>query len=526
MRFFIAAVLLWASAPAAADWHVASSRHFVIYSEQHPKELTRFATQLEQFDAAVRTVRGMEDVVPSPTARLSVFVVRNQNEVRELADARRSSIAGFYRTQSSGSLAVVPRRFSSGEDDFNERSIFFHEYAHHLMYEQLDQAVPHWLSEGFAELLSTARFDRDGSIFIGTSPGHRRYGIFAADRLSLERMLSGDYEKLTGVEQESIYGRGWLLTHYFTFAEERRGQLADYTSRIARGEAALDAAKAAFGDLRQVERDISRYAVRATLPGLKVALDPASISAISVRRLSDGAAAVMPLRIRSKVGVTEKTAPGVLASVQEVARRYPDDALVQLTLAEAAIDAGYAALAHDAATRAAQLDPRSAEALVFRGRAILELGTDVKAARDSFLAANKLEPEYPEPLLRFYESYVRSGEAPTKNAIAALHYASVLVPGDRNLRLMSAGHYLFDRKLPEARRMLAPLAFDPHAGAMGEVTRKVIALIDSGNVEGALSELKAENSGQPGADQSRSSRSGPAPAPVSASRSLRFRASP
>lgn len=524
MRFFIAAVLLWASAPAAADWHVASSRHFVIYSEQNPKELTRFATQLEQFDAAVRAVRGMEDVVPSPTARLSVFVVRGQNEVRKLADARSSSIAGFYRTSSSGSLAVVPRRFRDGGDDFNERSIFFHEYAHHLMYEQLDQAVPQWLSEGFAELLSTARFDRDGSIFIGTSPAHRSYGIFANDRLSLERLLAGDYEKLTGVERESIYGRGWLLTHYFTFAEERRGQLADYTSRIARGEAALDAAKAAFGDLKQVERDVSRYVVRATLPGLKVAPDPASTSAISVRRLSDAESAVMELRIRSKVGVTEETAPGVLASVQEVARRYPDNALVQLTLAEAALDAGYAALAHDAATRTAQLDPRSAEALVFKGRALLELGTDVKAARDSFLAANSLEPEYPEPLLRFYESYARNGEAPTSNAIAALHYASVLVPGDRNLRLMSAQQYLFDRKLPEARRMLAPLAFDPHAGTMREVTRKVVALIDSGNVEGALSELKAESSQQPDADQSRSSLTGPAP--VSAASSLRFRASP
>ena len=32
--------------------------------------------------------------------------------------------------------------------------------------------------------------------------------------LPLETLLSGHYDKITDEQRESIYGRGWLLTHY------------------------------------------------------------------------------------------------------------------------------------------------------------------------------------------------------------------------------------------------------------------------------------------------------------------------
>ena len=48
--------------PAPAAWYRASSEHFLIYSEDKPEDLREFAENLEQFDGAVRAVRGMDDL--------------------------------------------------------------------------------------------------------------------------------------------------------------------------------------------------------------------------------------------------------------------------------------------------------------------------------------------------------------------------------------------------------------------------------------------------------------------------------
>ena len=75
-------------------------------------------------------------------------------------------------------------------------------------------------------------------------------------------------------------------------------------------------------------------------------------------------------------------------------------------------------------------------------------------ARQIFIVANKIDTEDPEPLYDFYKSYVLEGVRPTDNAIAAMHYASDLVPQDAGLRMNSAIAYLNQNKLQEARATL------------------------------------------------------------------------
>ena len=40
----------FAATPSHAAWHVAKSKHFIIYSDENPKVLREFDTQLERFD--------------------------------------------------------------------------------------------------------------------------------------------------------------------------------------------------------------------------------------------------------------------------------------------------------------------------------------------------------------------------------------------------------------------------------------------------------------------------------------------
>ncbi|MFP5330371.1 MAG: hypothetical protein ACLGHC_09605 [Alphaproteobacteria bacterium] len=485
---FAAASLAW-TMPALAAWHEAKSKHFIIYSDDSPERLRAYAVKLEKFDRAVRVARSMQDYPVGDGNRLTVFVVKDEKTVRQLANDKSGFLSGFYIGRASGPLAFVPRK---QEDSSKPDLIFFHEYAHHLMMQALDRPYPEWLVEGFAEFLSTAEFKRDGSVILGTAAHHRAYGLFEGQSLPLEQLLSGNYSKLTSEQRESIYGRGWLLTHYLTFEPSRRGQLDAYLKGMASGQEPLAAATAAFGDLKKLDRDLNAYLNRQRIGGIGISGAAIPEPAVEIKPLSPGAAAVIVLRARSKRGVSEKTAEPLAAEVRQVQQAYPGDPLVEVTLAEAELDAGHAKASEAAADRALAADPRSTEAMIYKGRALMARATEgdsvdeklVEQARNWFLKANKLDTEDPEPLMEYYNSFIAAGSRPTANAIAALHYASNLAPQDASLRINSGLQYLRDGDLKKARHTLAPIAYDPHGGGAAAIAREIVAKIASGDSAG------------------------------------------
>jgi Flp pilus assembly protein TadD len=203
----------------------------------------------------------------------------------------------------------------------------------------------------------------------------------------------------------------------------------------------------------------------------------------------------MQWRIMSKRGVDAKEAQTVVTKVREIAARYPKDAFVQVTLAEAEFDVGNFPAARAAAEAAAKAEPRMVEAQTFKGRALAELAmqgdraASFSAARDAYLAANKIDPEDPEPLFLFFESFRQEGKRPTANAIAALYYASVLAPQDGAVRATSAIAYMNEDKLADARRELVPIAFNPHGGKFAEQARAAIERLDAKDRKGAFEAL-------------------------------------
>lgn len=479
-----------------AAWLRASSTHFVLYADESPAQLRAFAEKLERFDDAVRHVRNMGDPPVGDGNRLTVFVVRSDGEVQKLIHDKTGDIRGFYIPRASGSVAFVPRKSGSGSQwDLDSDIVFFHEYAHHLMMQDLDAPAPPWLVEGFAEFMSTASFEKDGSVDLGIAAKHRAYSLMLGTKLPIERILEGSNPKVGTEDRESLYARGWLLTHYLTFEPTRRGQLEKYLEGISQGTDPLQSARAAFGDLKQLDREIDKYVERPKLNFIKVSATVIKTGPIDVQPLSEGASAVLPLRIESKRGVNPETAEPLAARVRAVEARYPGDELVELTLAEAELDAGHLDASEAAADRALRSDPRSTEGMVFKGRAIAQRGEKLEGAarheafaraRDLFIAANKIDTEDPEPLALYYRTYVMEGVRPTSNAIAALHYASDLAPQDKGLRMNSAVAYLRDGKLAEAKRALTPVAYDPHGGSLADVARAMIGRINSGDTKSAL----------------------------------------
>ena len=506
MRIVLALAALAAAAPAHAAWYKASSKHFIIYADESPKDLNDFATRLERFDQAVRFVRRMDDPPIGDGNRLTVFVMPSLATIQKMADDK--FVEGFYEGRASGSVAFVPRKkYFADADTLDPDIVFFHEYSHHLMFQALNRPLPEWLVEGFAEFMSTVRFKDNGDIGIGAPAQHRAVGLLEGDHLPLETMLSGNYTKITPEERESIYGRGWLLVHYLTFEKSRSGQLERYADLLAKGTPSLDAARSAFGDLKQLDRDLGDYLKRSTLtywvlPGSKF-----TAGNISIQPLSEGASKVIMLRAESQHGVDDKSAEPLAAQVREVEARYPGDELVEVTLAEAELDAGHPEASEAAAERAVKANPRDTDALVLQGRAMEALAEKMSGearanafatVRRLFIAANGVDTEDPDPLFQYYLSYAKQGIPPTDNAIAALHYASDLAPQDVGVRMNSAIAYLSEGKLQEAKSTLSVVAYSPHSGEVSDIAKRMMADIEAGDARKALSEGQSGSNSKAG----------------------------
>ena len=491
---WLCAAALFAAAPAQAAWYRAASKHFVIYAEENPKELQAFAAKLERFDQAARISMSMADPQVGDGNRLTVFVVPSEKEVHLIMGDKKAWQAGFYTGRVEGSLAYVPRHTESNDDP---DAIFFHEYTHHLMMQDLDRPYPEWYVEGFAEFLSTARFDNDGSVWFGQPLQSRAYSLLNMNPPSFEQLSAGLHGKMTDLDIDAFYGRSWLLTHYLLLENKRSGQLAHYVNALAKGEPPLDAARDSFGNLKQLDGELNKYVTERMLQ-FKIGGSRITVGNIDVQPLSAGASQVIMSRAKVKFGYEGQAAEALAGEVRAIESRYPGDELVESTLAQAELEAGHPDAAEAGATKALAANPRDTEAMVLKARAIegKAKGADggtrkslFDQARQQFIAANKIDTEDPEPLYDFYWSYLQEGIHPTDNAVAALHYASDLAPQDIGVRMNSAIAYVEDGKFKEASDTLKVVAYSPHAGEAADAAKRLIGDLDAGKGKDSLKDL-------------------------------------
>ncbi|UYY60150.1 hypothetical protein [Sphingomonas sp. S2-65] len=494
ISLLLAALLAPVSA-RAADWYEASTDHFVVYSEQSPAKLQQFAARLERFDSAMRWLRNLKDEPIGKANRVTVYVVDDTGDVEKLAFR---NAAGFYHPRAGGSLAVVPRNAGAGETDLSAQAILLHEYAHHLMWTFSPNAVyPAWYIEGYAETLATVKFYDDGAVDLGRPPQYRAAGLMSGNALPIEKLLVADTLKLNDQQRDGLYGRGWLLSHYLLLSGQRKGQLDGYLKDLNAGKPTLEAAKA-FGDLRKLDRELEKYK-GGTFKVFKLAGSVIKTGPIEVRKLTPGEAATMDIRIRSKVGVNRKTAPGVYERAKRAAAPYPDDPGAQLVLAETAYDARDYAAAEAAAERALKANPKAVDGYVYRAMARMGMAHKANdktpatwsAIRKIIAAGNRIDPEDPEPLTLYYRSFVEADTPPSDNAKQGLYKAFMLAPQDDQLRFNVATVLLRDRDKDGARATLAPLAYQPHGKGLALVASSLIKLIDSGDIDAVLRKLDA-----------------------------------
>ncbi|RZM03419.1 MAG: hypothetical protein EOP68_20325, partial [Sphingomonas sp.] len=244
-----AAVGVIAATPASAEWREARSRHFTVYSEGKEADLRETATRLEQFDALIRLLSANATVEADQTANpLTVYVVDDIAAVRRLYGKGGSNVGGFYVPRADSSVAFTPRYTS--DDDFTGQLVLFHEYAHHYLLSNYAAPYPAWFSEGYAEYMSTVSFTPTTIAF--GRPAQHRAASLGGDTftMSVDRLFTLGGKRLSDIDTQQLYARGWLLTHYVMADPVRRKQFGTYLARVGEGMPQREAAIAGFGDRR------------------------------------------------------------------------------------------------------------------------------------------------------------------------------------------------------------------------------------------------------------------------------------
>ena len=478
-RILGAVFALWmlvSAGAAKAEWHEASSDHFVIYADQGPEQLRKFADRLERYHRGLEIILKEDRAKPSPSSRVTVYMVRNDAEVRKLQGNKKSFVQGFYMPRAGGSVAFVPETISGSGDSMAPYRILFHEYAHHFLIGSAAESYPLWYSEGFAEFLSSVKFERDGGIGLGAPANHRGYELMLAKPVPIERLLdTAGYLKSRTKVYDEFYGRSWLLFHYLTLSGQRQGQFTTYLKLLRGGKSEAEAAAEAYGDLSLLDKELDKYLRQPRMNYLPIAAEKLVVGDIGVRKLDKAEAAAMPVVLRSKRGVDEDTAKLVLPDARSVAALYPAHPAALSALAEAEFDAGNDDAAITAADKALALSPGNINAHLQKGYALARLMESAEnpakaagAVRAQFLKVNALENDHPIPLIRFYMTFRESGREPTKNAIEGLEWALTLAPHDQGLRMMVASQQMEDERFADAQVTLLPLAYSPHASSLTE----------------------------------------------------------
>jgi cytochrome c-type biogenesis protein CcmH/NrfG len=502
---------------ALSKWKLAESDHFKIYGIGDEKYLTKLSGRLEAVHYLLKIATRMQEPADGKVLKVKVYVVDDIADVRQLIGDPQSSAAGYYDPQLAGAISVIPRKTGS-DGSFSGELILFHEYAHHFMLQYQAAAYPAWYVEGFAEIVATASFEKQGMITFGKAAKHREREMQYTTRYPAAKMVDGRYLKEGRNAEGWGYDDAWALAHYLTFSDDRKGQLSAYLNGINAGKPFAEAATA-FGDLNRLSRDLNVYIDSGSVPYKSPALPPEIMKQPDIRTLTVAEAEyIEPLiemervtqistreeydvlvKHREKQGRPLKKDFDTYFAEESAIRdkwtkelnarvaRLPNDVVSWAVKAQAECMAKDFAKCEVSADRALALQPDNWEGYLRKGQALLGLASDdknpdqkavAKDARKWLLKANAANPAAHEALLYYYESFRAEGRRAPDDAIASLEQVVDTIPQIGRPRLMLAQELIVRGRFGEARMRLKPLAYSPHESSSQRAALAMLEALD------------------------------------------------
>jgi len=496
MRLFVLfAVIVGLTVPAKAEWRKSDTRHFTIYSEGSEAALREFAVKVERFDTMLRKRYGIADI--DTPQKLTIYMLPTQVAVSKSYGARNKDIAGYYSPRGEGSIAVVHRQNGNSKYRLDADAVLFHEYAHHFMIRNFPVAYPAWFIEGFAEFYGTTDFAKDGKAKLGMPAYYRVYGLLDQAPIPAEKLLTLDVSDFGSEQLDSFYGRSWLLVHYLHFTPARAGQLSKYLNAINGDATGIDAARTAFGDLDQLDKELKAYLGKSSIGYIQQGVSTPAPERVDVVSVSPAFGATLMQRLALMHNPDKDVLLELIAALRASAAKYPDEADPQLLLAEAHYLSDDDAAAVVAADAALKLAPTLSRAMLVKGKAMTRLNirngvADTvrwKEARGWIVKANRADVNDPMPLFAYYQSFGQQGLLPVSSSLDGLRRAYEMVPEDPKVRITYASALATRKYYAAAIRLVETVAFDPHNGPGAAEARSILKRLHAaqdGKVSGEL----------------------------------------
>ncbi|MEO7735085.1 MAG: hypothetical protein ABIY55_29285, partial [Kofleriaceae bacterium] len=92
------------------------------------------------------------------------------------------------------------------------------------------------------------------------------YELALGTKLTYDRLLANEPISDKDPTSTSVYGRSWIMTHYFMLSGERKGDLTKYLDALNTGKSGTEAAEIAFGGVKKLNGELEAYYRRSAMP--------------------------------------------------------------------------------------------------------------------------------------------------------------------------------------------------------------------------------------------------------------------
>ncbi len=477
----LAGALTSAAGPARAEWLVAESPRFIVYSEGGERTLRTYVQKLESYDRALRLQLNL-NLDAAPGRKLPIYLLSDSADLEMVRPGINRSVQGFYLATDEDVFAVA-RSTEIGD------AVLLHEYAHHFMMQNASSGYPSWFVEGFAEYYMTADIEAD-RVSIGRSDENRIHWLLNSPWIRLSEMLGKRPFEVSSVQRMTYYPMAWLLTHWFLSDDTRREQLAAYLVKVKNGGDPVSSMEEATGmPLNRLEQELDRH-LRRRLPYYRINAEFPE-APVAVRRLDAVTGDLLLLNQRLKTSREE--AEQTLALARRLSGPAAQSSMGRLIRGHAELHFGDADQGEALLKALVADEPTHVEALQFLASRRLKQARETPSEATPLIAeakawldqARAVDPGDYRTLMLSAQTGQFSPDYPTQKDLDTWILAYRAAPQLDEIRVQAAQALMHRGRNREAIFLLEPVAGDPHGGSGAAYARRLIDQANGGPPAGA-----------------------------------------
>jgi Flp pilus assembly protein TadD len=425
---------VWAAPPPADNpevWVEMRTPHFIVTSNDGEGTARRIAHQFEEIRLLYSKAL-QQGLRLDPDSPILIFAVKNEKALSQImpeywTEKGHMHPAGLFVAGEDQNFIALR---ANGEGEFPYETIY-HEYMH-LIIRLNFRHFPAWLNEGFADFFGSATIMGKGGK-LGQPSAARLYALSRYKLIPLDVLFKVDHRSAYYNEADKtgiFYAESWALVHFLMLDPEKQKQkfLRNYLRLIDSGMDPLEAARQAFGDLAQLEKDLEYYTRRSSYLEYVVSLPGGQDSVDYAEREVPTAEAEARL---GGFDLHRANFDAARARLEDAIRLDPNLAAPQENMGYLLYREGKSDEADKYFVRATQLDSHSA--LAYYYHAILTMSRtqpdSMAEAEAAFEKAVELDPGLAPAWSSLGILYSQSPDTAGK-ALAAVQRATTLMPGE------------------------------------------------------------------------------------------------